>query len=229
MKNIDIDSEPNASIAQQHDSGDHSYFANARAEMLAFVPASVRTALDIGCGNGVFGASIQSKFGAEVWGVELTAAAAEASKILHKVFCGPIQEQMADLPDQYFDCICLNDVVEHLIDPWSVLRQLQHKLTPRGVIVASIPNVRHYKNLWQLLVDGSWTYTDAGILDRTHLRFFTPLSMRQMFTDCGYRVTTMQGLRGSKKFKVKLWRYISCGKLWDIVYPQFAVVAAAAN
>ncbi len=202
------------------------YFTNSRPEMLSFIPSGTRTVLDIGCGSGTFGASLQRRLGVEVWGVEPTIAAVDASKVLHKVICGPIQAHMIDLPDRYFDCICLNDVVEHLVDPWSVLKQLRQKLTDNGVIVASIPNVRHYKNLWHLLVDASWTYADEGILDRTHLRFFTPLSMAQLFADCGYRVTTLQGLRGCKKFKVKLWRYLSFGKLWDIAYPQFAVVAA---
>lgn len=214
---------------ERHDINDRHYFSNARAEMLPFIPTTARRVLDIGCGSGAFATSVKNKLNAEVWGIELTEAAATAREVLHNVICGPIQENMTQLPAAYFDCICLNDVIEHLVDPWSILRQLREKLTAGGVIVASIPNIRHYKNLWHLLADENWQYTDSGIRDRTHLRFFTPLSMRNLFVDCDYRVTSMAGLRGSKKVKVKLWKYLTLGKLWDIAYPQFAVVATPAS
>jgi 2-polyprenyl-3-methyl-5-hydroxy-6-metoxy-1,4-benzoquinol methylase len=203
-----------------------NYFANTRPDMLGFVPGSARTVLDIGCGSGAFAHTVRETLGAEVWGVELSAAMAkDASLLLDKVISGPIQEHMDALPEQFFDCICMNDVLEHLVDPWLTLNQLRAKLTPNGLLIASIPNIRHYKNLWYLLAKGEWTYTDDGTLDRTHLRFFTPNSMRQLFTDSGYRIEQLQGIRGSRKMKARIWRYLSLGKLWDVAYPQFAVVA----
>ncbi len=215
-------------MKMQRDNGvvAESYFANRRAEMLDFIPNTARTILDAGCGNGAFSATIKAQRDATVWGIELNATAAQtAREVLDHVLSGPIEEHLDGLPDAYFDCICMNDILEHLLDPWQTLNKLRTKLAPDGVIVASIPNIRHYKVLWSLLVTGEWTYTDSGVLDRTHLRFFTPKSMQRLFIDCGYSVATMQGIRGSKKFKVKVWRFLSAGKLWDIRYPQFAIVA----
>jgi len=203
-----------------------AYFNNARSDMVVFIPTNVGTVLEIGCGTGEFSRKIQEEFGAEVWGVEPNlAASSQAQKSLHRVLPGSIETHLDDLPNQYFDCICMNDVIEHLLDPWDVLARLRAKLSTDGVLVASIPNVRHYKNLKSLVFDGEWTYTDSGTLDRTHLRFFTPNSMRQLFADSGYQVVQLHGIRGSRKMKARVWRYLSLGKLWDIAYPQFAVVA----
>lgn len=202
------------------------YYSHTRPEMLAFIPQNISTVLEIGCGKGEFSRAIQNEYDAEIWGVELNHAAAEqASKHLYKVLCGPIEDYIEALPNNYFDCICINDVVEHLINPWQVLTSLQIKLRPNGVVVASIPNVRHYKNLGNLLMKADWQYTDSGTLDRTHLRFFTHKSMQRLFTDSGYTVAKIEGVQRSRKFKLKLLNFLTCGKFWDIAYLQFAIVA----
>lgn len=203
------------------------YYDNARREMLAFVPQDAYRILDIGCGSGAFARLLQESTRKEIWGIELDAsAAAIATASMHKVMCGPAEQHLDALPDHYFDCIVLNDVLEHLIDPWGMLIKLKNKLSAVGVIVASIPNVRHYKNLWNLLAAGDWQYTDAGILDKTHLRFFTARTTRQLFEDQGYRIVEFQGLRGTRKFKIKLLQWLTLGRCWDIAFPQFAIVAA---
>jgi 2-polyprenyl-3-methyl-5-hydroxy-6-metoxy-1,4-benzoquinol methylase len=202
------------------------YYGHARADMLIHIPQSVKTVLEIGCGKGEFSRSIQAKCSAEIWGVELNNAAAElANQHLHTVFCGPIEQHLDALPDNYFDCLCMNDVIEHLVDPWQVLQSLRTKLKPNGIIVASIPNVRHYKNLSSLLLNADWQYADSGTLDRTHLRFFTHKSMQRLFNEAGYRVVTIQGVRRSRKFKLAVLNFLSGGRLWDIAYLQFAIVA----
>lgn len=203
------------------------YYGQTRSDMLVFVPSNSATVLEIGCGNGEFSRAIKSKCDAEIWGVELNSAAAEqASKHIHKILCGPIENHIDSLPNGYFDCICMNDVIEHLVDPWQVLSSLRKKLRPNGVVVASIPNVRHYKNLGSLLFKGDWQYTDSGTLDRTHLRFFTHKSMQRLFSDTNYTVKKIQGLKHSRKFKLKIFNLLFGGKLWDISYLQFAIVAS---
>lgn len=203
------------------------YYSQTRSEMLSFVPESIGTALEIGCGKGQFSRAIKSKCNAEIWGVELnSAAAAEAKNHVDHIFCGPIESHIGSLPSAYFDCICMNDVIEHLIDPWQVLSSLRTKLRQGGIIIASLPNVRYYKNLGSLLFDSDWQYTDAGILDRTHLRFFTYKSMRRLFEDAGYKVQRIEGIKRSRKFKLKVLNFLSAGNSWDIAYLQFAIVAS---
>ncbi len=214
------------SITQEPSPEHGDYYGQTRSDMLAHIPPSVKTVLEIGCGNGEFSRGIQAKCGAEIWGVELNSTAAElASRHLHKVFCGPIEQHVDALPNHYFDCICMNDVIEHLVDPWRVLQSLRAKLKPDGIVVASIPNVRHYKNLGSLLLNGDWQYVDSGTLDRTHLRFFTHKSMQRLFNDSGYRVEKIQGVKRSRKFKLAALNFLSGGRLWDIAYLQFAIVA----
>lgn len=203
------------------------YYNQTRSEMLAFVPSTAKSVLEIGCGNGEFSRAIQQKFGAEVWGVEPnTSAAAQANKHLNKVLCGSIENNIDNLPNSHFDCICMNDVIEHLLDPWQVLLSLRIKLRSKGVVIASIPNVRHYENLSNLLFNSDWRYTEAGTLDRSHLRFFTPKSMQRLFEEAGYSIQQITGIRGSRKFKLKILSFLSAGNLWDIRYSQFAVVAS---
>lgn len=202
------------------------YFNWTRSEMLGFVPRQARSVLDIGCGTGQFAKAVADVAGAEVWGVELNAdAAKQAATQLHKVLSGSIESQLPLLPDNYFDCICMNDVIEHLVDPWTVLRAVAVKLKSDGVLVASIPNVRHYKNLSGVLFDADWRYTESGLLDKTHLRFFTPKSMQRLFNETGYRVVQCRGLKPSRKFKLKVLNWLSLGKFSDISSLQFAIVA----
>src|SRR4030067_687595 len=124
---------------------------------------------------------------AEVWGIEADSNAAEKAKSkTDKVLHGDVNVLIDDLPDDYFDCIVSNDVLEHLVDPYEVLTRLKGKLSGKGVIVASIPNVRHISVLKDLILKKQWRYADDGILDRTHLRFFTRRSILGMFEGLGF-------------------------------------------
>jgi len=202
------------------------YYAKTRTEMFEFIPGNSKRLLDVGCAEGNFGAFVKERLGAEVWGIEIDgAAAAVAQKKLDTVLVGDISTLLKKLPDGYFDCIVCNDVLEHLIDPYSVLRTFKQKLCVGGVIVFSLPNVRYFGNLKNLLVRKDWQYADEGILDRTHLRFFTEKSIRKMFTQLGYAIVTMQGLRAIHTWKFSLLNLVVFGHLSDSRYLQFAGIA----
>jgi 2-polyprenyl-3-methyl-5-hydroxy-6-metoxy-1,4-benzoquinol methylase len=96
-----------------------------------------------------------------------------AGEKLSTILIGSVEEQLDSLPDDYFDCIICNDIIEHLADPWKVMSSLKRKISPNGFFVCSIPNVLFWKNLYELLIKRDWKYVDSGILDKTHLRFFT--------------------------------------------------------
>jgi SAM-dependent methyltransferase len=98
------------------------------------------------------------------------------------------------LPDAGFDTILLADVLEHLFNPWEVLKAVRRLVKPGGRIVASIPNIFNLRVLNDL-ARGHWHYAPSGLLDITHLRFFTAETMHRMFEETGYRVMRMEGLK----------------------------------
>ena len=201
------------------------YYQNRRDDMLGYIPDSSRKVLEFGCGDGSFSESIMNSRNAQCWGVEIDAnAAAEASAKLHKVINADAIESLSDLPDVYFDCIVFNDTLEHLVDPFSLLKMVKTKLTSSGVVVASIPNVRFWNNLRDLVLRGDWDYKDGGILDSTHLRFFTYKSLVKLFHALQYEIVTIEGLRPTKNKKFRIVNFLLCNKLWDAKYHQFACV-----
>jgi 2-polyprenyl-3-methyl-5-hydroxy-6-metoxy-1,4-benzoquinol methylase len=206
--------------------------------MLAVIPEKVSRVLDVGCGAGRFGHLIKEQRGAEVWGVEpMSAAATEATKYLDRVICGQFGESLR-LPTKAFDAVVFNDVLEHMADPWAALAFTKQLLTDRGVVVASIPSIRHFPTVWRLVVRRDWSYENAGTLDRTHLRFFTRQTIEKLFVDTGYRITLINGIRpfhstDEDNDTDKLWRYfkvlnlLTLGQVSDMKFLQYAVRAEA--
>ncbi len=209
-----------------------NYFDQPRPQMRAFVPATARTILDVGCGAGAFASGLREERRAagrelEIWGLELDpAAAATAAGVLDHVSQGPAEDLIGRLPAAHFDCVCCNDVLEHLAWPDRVLRDLRRVLKPGGVVVASIPNVRSFANVWDLVVRGAWTYTDDGILDRTHLRFYTRASMADLFAASGYRLLRQEGINPTGAWRFRVVNALSLGRCHDMRFLQFACVAA---
>lgn len=210
------------------------YFEWSRAEMLPFVPARCRRVLDVGCGGGGFGESLKRTREIEVWGIEpVRSAAARAVGKIDRVIEGLFDPETV-LPAASFDCVIFNDVLEHMLAPEKGLRYARALLAPGGVVVASIPNIRSFPSLWQLIVHARWKYEDCGVLDRTHLRFFTKSSIVDMFHGEGYELDVVCGLNaysGTPNASRGLWRAyklmnaLSLGKLDDMKFQQFAVVA----
>ncbi len=170
-------------------SGD-GYFGQERAEVAQFVPASARRVLDVGCGAGGLGLLLKRRLDCHVTGIEVHAAAAAVARTnLDRVLELDL-EQATALPcaPGEFDCIVCADVLEHLRWPARVLEGLRSYLAPSGVLIASIPNVRHAQVVIPLVLGGRWEYRDAGVLDRTHLRFFTPIEIGRLLREAGFSV-----------------------------------------
>jgi len=202
------------------------YYQNRRTEMLAFIPPSVLRTLEVGCGAGTFSAQIKDKLGAETWGVEYQPDAANlAAQKLHRVLACSVESALPDLPQRYFDCIIFNDVLEHLVDPYAMLVMVQDLLSKTGVVVASIPNIRHWPEFVDYTLRGNWNYVNAGVLDRTHLRFFTKKSIVATITQYGYELVTLQGINPHYPRAQKIASLLSMGALEDTRYQQYAVVA----
>ncbi|MBF0380628.1 MAG: class I SAM-dependent methyltransferase [Magnetococcales bacterium] len=175
-------------MAGQKDKSNREYYNSARVEMLSLIPQGSRRILDVGCGAGELGKGCKELCGAEyVVGIEYNKQAAElAQNSLDKVIQGDVETLELPFAQGFFDCIIYADILEHLINPDVVLKKHVAHLAPNGKIVASIPNVRYFAVLSQL-VDGHWTYEEQGILDRDHLRFFTLKEMLALFADAGLK------------------------------------------
>jgi 2-polyprenyl-3-methyl-5-hydroxy-6-metoxy-1,4-benzoquinol methylase len=172
------------------------YYEQSRPELQALIPHGARRVLDVGCGAGALGAALKRRGAVEVIGVEADPEAADAAAlILDRVHRGDIESLNLPYPPGTFDCIVLADILEHLRDPWGLLRRIAPLLAPRGQLIASLPNVRHWSVLRGLL-DGEWTYLPAGILDRGHLRFFTLKSGRALFEAAGLRIVEVHPVGG---------------------------------
>lgn len=208
------------------------YFQFERKEMLAFLPARYRTVLEIGCAEGGFKSLLRTD--CEYWGVETDSNAASIAKEKsYKVLAGEYTDIEEQLPNDYFDLIICNDVIEHMPDESAFLRSIKSKMNDQSTIVISLPNVRYIKNIYELLVRKDWHYRDAGILDRTHLRFFTNKSIRHTMQSAGFNITQMHGINNAIRSQSKLKKIVQyltylpmsiiLGR--DILFMQFGLSA----
>lgn len=202
---------------------EQGYFGRLRSEILPFVPATIKDVLDIGCATGAFGEALQ-RLGAHVVGVEINPKVANIAKSkLSQVHIGAIEDVISKLPVNSFDCLVMNDVIEHLIDPWATIKKLSSLLRNDGYIVGSIPNVRHHTIIRQILREADWTYVEEGIMDRTHLRFFTSSTIRSLFEGAGFKIETIQGINKTHvPWKLSFISKFMFSKPEELEFIQFA-------
>lgn len=177
----------------------NNYFSTARQDILCFVPDHSSRVLEIGCGSGETLELLKNKgLCDETVGIELfESAAAEASKKnIDKVYQMNVEND--ELPSDLgkFDLLLILDVLEHLVDPWKVLTNLvSNHLEENGKVIISLPNAQHFSLVLPLLA-GRFNYVERGILDKTHLRFFTKKSCIELLLQSGldYKKVKPKGL-----------------------------------
>jgi len=173
------------------------YYDHARPEVLELIPTSARRVLEVGCGSGALGAALKQRQECYVAGMEFDGdAAATAREVLDYVRCGDAETSQLpkEIIGERFDCLVCADVLEHLHDPEEFLRYaLKHWCTPDCTIVLSLPNARHWTIIARLL-DGNFGYEDAGLLDRTHLRFFTRREAEMLLWRAGFDLPQVQAV-----------------------------------
>lgn len=181
-----------------------SYYQHARPEIMALVPRTARRILDVGCGAGALGAQIRARQTAELHGIELNEKVAQESRChFDYVWQGAVESVLPELENQSYDCIIIADVLEHLVDPLNTLAKLKAKLTNHGKLIASIPNIQNWEVISDLL-QGRWEYRNEGILDKTHLRFFTQKSIREMFWSSGFRILKLSNTESAHSLPRRL-------------------------
>ena len=162
------------------------YFEFERPELLALVPLDARDIVDVGCGAGRLGAAIKIRQEAKVTGIEMDSAAAAAARTrLDLVVEGDLERIEWPFQPLSIDAAVCGDVLEHLRDPLALLRKIHSWLRPGGTLVVSLPNVRHHSVVRGLL-EGNWTYEAAGLLDHTHLKFFTKREIEKLLSRAGF-------------------------------------------
>ena len=169
-------------------------YENARPELAKHVPVTARRVLDLGCASGALGSALKARQACEVVGVERDEAyAADAAARLDRVVTADLETlELGELGR--FDCLVAGDVLEHLVDPWAVLRDAAALLEPGGVAVVSLPNVRFWETFWALGARGTFPRRAQGIFDATHLRWFTLADAYGLLDQAGLQVEAVDRL-----------------------------------
>ena len=166
---------------------DEAYYQGCNQHLLRAVPPSALRILEVGCAEGRFGAALKQQNPRRVvHGIERESSiAARAAQRLDRVLSIDIEREDVDAESGAFDCITYGDVLEHLVDPWSVLRRHRRLLAAGGVVLCSVPNIQHHSIL-KALLQGDFQYAPSGLLDTTHLRFFTYSTFTKLLLDAGF-------------------------------------------
>jgi SAM-dependent methyltransferase len=183
-------------LANPSVAGAAGQYPEARPALVDLVRGEPRRLIDLGCGNGATASVAKDRFpDAEVIGVERNPAAAKLAAVrLDRVLMASIENMDYDgygIREGSVDVAFLLDVLEHLYDPWDALLRLRPRLAPEGQVIASIPNVRNYWLLSHLLNEGQFSYDKNGLLDITHIRFFTRREIERLFAETGYCVKSL--------------------------------------
>lgn len=214
-------------MSQAYEQKPLDYFSRARTDLLRVLPLRSEQVLEIGCGSGATLAWMKSQgLARHTTGIELVPQMADtASKNVDKLIIGDAEALLDDVASALsYDLVLCLDVLEHFVDPWRMIEKISRVLKPGGFVIASIPNVRHFSVLLPLLFQGRWDYEEAGILDHTHLRFFTRASAGRLLQTNDLDVTAVVPniQPGSKSDWAKK---LSFGVLADFCTVQYLVCA----
>jgi glycosyltransferase involved in cell wall biosynthesis/SAM-dependent methyltransferase len=211
-KNVPDMSKPVVEHEVKHD----TYYQHVRRELFPFVPMKTRRLLDIGCGAGAVASTLKRERGLDfVAGVEIVEEAyLRAKEVLDAAYLANIEETDLPFAPASFDCIICADVLEHLVEPEVALGKLGELLTEEGVVVISLPNARFHDTL-AMVSQGYWTYVPEGIMDSTHLRWFTRKNIPAFVKGAGLELLHYQPLSilDSDRLPISASQEVRTGKL----------------
>jgi 2-polyprenyl-3-methyl-5-hydroxy-6-metoxy-1,4-benzoquinol methylase len=216
-------SEP---LSRAGDAKSGAYYANARVDLLTALPQPLGAVLDVGCGEGAAADLLHELGASRITGVEPHGDAARAASGRYdEVIAATVEDAFATLAGP-FDTILLYDVLEHLVDPAGVLEQLRSRAAPGARVQVSVPNARHLSLVWDLIVRGTFGYSEWGHRDSTHLRWFTRRDIVALLEATGWAVrsTSHPALH-----RARLLDKLSGGRTTEFLVGQWYVLAVRAD
>jgi len=180
------------------------YYRYTRIELVEMLPTVPERVLEIGCAEGATLEYLKKRGAEYAAGVEISHEASEKAKLkgIDLVLNSDVENDMLPFKANEFDCIILADVLEHLYNPWDTLKKISKCLSDSGYMLISIPNIKHYMILKDLLFKDQWKYEDAGILDDSHIRFFTLKETLKLLDKAGLGVVNIKYVTSSgSKFR----------------------------
>ncbi|MBU0699941.1 methyltransferase domain-containing protein [bacterium] len=177
------------------------YSSSIREDIISLILGKELNILEVGCGNGATLIELKRNgIAKEIIGIELYENALSNSKhLLDRIIIGNIEDIELDFDEHYFDVIIFADVLEHLLDPYTIIKKIKKYLKPSGIVISSIPNIQECMTLLSIF-KGDFKYVDSGILDKTHLRFFCKKNMIKLFdNDFIIRKIQIKNQNGSKR------------------------------
>lgn len=213
-----------SAIAEIYRHKPRGYFASSREDIVALLETGPQSAiLELGCGAGGTGrAALAAGKAGRYVGIELDPqAAAMAAELLSEVLVGDVEQIDLSRLEGAFDALIISEVLEHLADPWKALERMARCLKPGGVVFASSPNIAHWQVLKELCL-GRFAYTEVGVMDRTHLRWFTPKSYCEMFESAGLGVLRVQPLT-PPRWKARTLDRLTGGRLRHLFISQIMI------
>ena len=198
-------------IEEMYLTKENSYFSLEREMFKNAIKEKNISILDIGCGTGVLGLYFRQNQNCTVSGIEINNAAyLESIKNLDHVIKGNVETLDIPYENNKFDYIVMGDVLEHLINPMGTIKKIIKFLKPGGKILITVPNVRHWSILISLIFKDKWKYESWGLLDYTHLRFFTKKSLHKMLNDNSFNLVKSSRVI-QKKSKSSIFNFFTFG------------------
>jgi SAM-dependent methyltransferase len=217
---------PGAALYSQKGEG---YFRAPRLDLLEMLPAGGGLRLlEVGAGDGAtLRAAKERGIASYTVGIDLAcdAAASDDGFGPDRFLRGDIETLELDSPAEPFDAVLCADVLEHLLDPWRAVKRVAHQLRPGGLFVSSIPNVRNFRVLRSIVCEGDFRYESAGLLDRSHLRFFCRKNVRDLFEQAGLVIETIDENMGAYGLRHRALDRATFGRFHDFFVFQFRTLA----
>jgi 2-polyprenyl-3-methyl-5-hydroxy-6-metoxy-1,4-benzoquinol methylase len=208
----------------------NGYFDSVRFDLLSLIPDENKNKkmLEIGAASGdTLLYAKQHGYANCVYGIDLCSIenSHQNDVQIDQFIIGNVENIELPLGENSFDVIICGDVLEHLVDPYSLVHKLKQLLTPNGILIASVPNIREWHIMMDILIKGNFNYQDAGILDKTHLRFFCKKNIKNLFLENEMSLLTCTSNIEFTGYKKKILNRITCRLFEEFLTIQYYCVA----